>query len=146
MANNIVTNADDVDIILESDGEKHGTPNSMGRFNANEFTLTVDQDITSEGMVGQNTPAGLSKGDLEYSFSFTVVGQDTTMMDMVSDDTGDSLPFSMTARKVDGGETQWEYSIETCLADTEEITGTSGETLEVSVEGLGAGFDKEVSA
>ena len=146
MANNIITNADDVDIILESEvsDTRRGSPNSMGRIVADEFSISVGQTITSVSGVGYNTPAGLSKGDLEYSFSFVINGDDTTVMDMVSDADGDSLPFSYTARKVDdNGDVQWEYSLGTCLADTEEISGTTDETMQMSVEGLAVTVDKE---
>lgn len=146
MADNIITNADDVDVVLESeDGTKAGTPNAMGRVVASDFTITAEQDISSVGSIGHVTPAGLSKGDLEYSFSFTVSGEDVTVMDMVSDEVGDSIPFSLTARKTDeNGNIVWEYSLTTCLADTEEITATTGETMELAVEGLAALLDKDV--
>jgi hypothetical protein len=147
MAENIITNADDVDIVLESEvsEQRRGSPNSMGRIVADEFSINVGQTITSVSGVGYNVPAGLSKGDLEYSFSFVINGDDVTVMDMVSDDVGDSLPFSFTARKVDdNGDVQWEYALTTCLADTEELSGTTDESIQLNVEGLAVGLDKEV--
>jgi len=144
MPEDILTDANDVDVVFEQDGNQYGTPNSMMRKTVNEFTITVGQTISSEGMVGQHAPAGLSKGDLEYTFSFTLSGDDGDIQGMVSDEIGDSLPFNMTAKKVEDGTEQWSYSLRTCLADTEEVTGTTGETLEVSVEGMAARLNKDV--
>lgn len=145
MPNDIITNADDVDIVFTSEyipGSEGET--TMLRKNVNEFTITVGQTISSEGKVGANAPAGLTKGDLEYSYSFTIVGEDEDVQNMVSDDIGDSLPFDMIAKKVEDGEEQWSYSFSTCLADTEEVTGTTGEALETDIEGLAARLNKDV--
>lgn len=140
MAQNIVTNADDVELVLDfNDGP-------TGRVVAQDFTITVEQTINSISGISQNTPKGLTKGDLEYSFSFTIQGEDTQVMGNVSDSDGDSLPFDMDASKLpdQGSDAEWEYALLTCLADTEEISGTTDETMELAVEGMAAGFDKEV--
>lgn len=138
MAENIVTNADDVDLTVDF----HDGP--LVRVVAQDFTITAEQTINSVSGISQNTPKGLTKGDLEYSFDFSIQGEDTEIMDNVSDSDGDSLPFDMTASKQEdnGSDATWEYALTTCLADTEEISGTTGETMELSVEGMAAGFDK----
>ena len=143
----LVTNADDVSIVMSNE---EYTPDGEGtvRFlKANDFTISTEQNIVSVGAIGQVAPKGLSKGDLEYSFDFTVEGEDLEAMDMVSDDIGDSLPFDFTARKpreAEDADPYWEYALTLSLADTEEVTGTTGETIEMSVEGMAAVLDKEV--
>lgn len=146
MAQNIVTNADDVDLFLDFNT---GDDDDLGyRVIAQDFTITVDQTINSVGGVSQNVPKGLTKGDLEYSFSFTIEGEDTKVMRNVSDSDGDSIPFDLTASKPSDtgadGETEWEYALITCLAETEEISATTDETVEMSVEGMAAVLDKDV--
>lgn len=143
----LVTNADDVEVVISNE---EYTPDGEGtvRFlKANEYTLTSEQNIASVGAVGQVAPKGLSKGDLEYSFDFTIQGEDLEAMDIVSDDIGDSLPFDYTVRKPQEGSTvpEWEYSLKLCLADTEEISGTTSETNEIAVEGMAAALDKEIN-
>lgn len=143
----LVTNADDVEVIIENES------GNFIRVKAEEFTLTSEQDITSVSNVGQNIPRGLSKGDIEYTFSFTIEGDDTAIKQSVNDEVGDARPFGMTAGKPieanesgagGGDEYEWEYGFDLCLADTEEITGTTGETLGYSVEGMAAGRSREL--
>lgn len=140
MAKNIVTNADDVELVVDFDD------GPTVRVVAQDFTITAEQTINSISGISQTAPKGLTKGDLEYSFSFTVQGEDTSVMDNVSDDIGDALPFDFTASKLsdEGSDAQWEYALTTCLADTEEISGTTDEAMELSVEGMAAGFDKDI--
>lgn len=134
----IVTNADDV--YLKVDFEQDDTwHNVVGQ----DFSITSEQTIGSISGISQNKPKGLTKGDLEYSFSFTIQGADTEVMKKVSDSSGDAKPFNLVAKKMGEGEdadVEWEYSLTTCLADTEEISGTTDEAIEMSVEGMSAGF------
>lgn len=142
----LVTNADDVEVVIDSYEAPTDSIETPVRIKANEFTISVEQDINSVGAISQNTPKGLTKGDLEYSFEFSIEGDDVDIQALVSGVQGDSYPFDMAARKPTTGEAdiqyEWEYSLETCLADTEEITGTTGEALGFSVEGMAAGLDK----
>lgn len=146
MAKNLVTNADDVDLYVDfspATSDEDGETTAY-RLIAQDFTITVDQTINSISGISQNVPKGLTKGDIEYTFSFSVQGQDTKVMENVSDDDGDSTVFDMNATKTDdNGNIEWEYSLTTCLADTEEVSGSTDEAMELSVEGMAAGFDKE---
>jgi len=137
----LVTNADDVELFVNPrDG-------SQFRLKANEFTLSNEQTINSIGEVGKNQPKGLTKGDIEITFDFTIMGEDTELMEIIKDRNGDSKPFDMTARKSlgsGGSNAVWEYSLQLCLADTEEVSGTTGEAMELSVEGMAGGMDRLV--
>lgn len=142
----LVTNADDVDVYLKANSEDIANtadvPTSAMYIVGNEFSLSTEQDIESVGGFSQNVPKGLTKGDIEYSFDFSIDGENRDVQLLISDEDGDSRPFSMTVEKpneANPDETEWKYSFEVCLADTEEISGTTGEAIGLSVEGMAAG-------
>lgn len=140
MPENLVTNADDVDLTVEfEDG-------TVVRVVAQEFSISVDQTIGSVSGISQNTPKGLTKGDLEYTWSFVVQGEDVNVMDGVSDSDGDALPFDMSATKLpdQGSNAEWEYALTTCLRESEEVSGSTDEAMELSLEGMAVSLDKDL--
>jgi hypothetical protein len=143
MAENIITNANDVELVMETGDTTRGTPSEMGRVLVDEFTITREEDDSLESGVGHRLPAGISNGDIEHSFSFTIMGQDVEVFEMVATSDGRSRIFSFTARKVDDeGTIEWEYALDTCKATTEELSGSSGDPMEYSVEGIAVSVDK----
>lgn len=142
MAENIITNANDVELVMTADGTNKGTPQSMGRIVVDDFTLTRSEDVQSVSGVGFQLPAGLSNGDIELEYSFTMMGEDADVFDMVATADGHSRIFSFTARKMEDGEIQWSYTFDTCKAASEEISGTSGDPMEYAVEGFAVSYDR----
>lgn len=142
MAENIITNANDVELVLQAGDTKRGTSADMGRVVVDEFTITREEDDSLESGVGMRLPAGITNGDIEHSFSFTIVGQDVATFEMIATADGRSNVFSFTARKRDGDTIEWEYALDTCKATTEELTGSSGDPTEYSVEGIAVSVDK----
>lgn len=143
MAENIITNANDVELVLQADNTKRGTEGDMGRIVVDEFTITREEDDSLESGVGHRLPAGISNGDIELSFSFTILGQDVATFEMVATSDGRSNVFSFTARKRDEDDIEWEYALDTCKATTEEISGSSGDPIEYAVEGIAVSLDKK---
>lgn len=142
MAENIITNANDVELVLQSGDLQRGTPADMGRVVVDEFTITREEDDSLESGVGHRLPAGISNGDIEHSFSFTIIGQDVGTFEMIATGDGRSNVFSFTARRRDGDVIEWEYALDTCKATTEELSGSSGDPTEYSVEGIAVSVDK----
>lgn len=142
MAENIITNANDVELVLQSGGGQRGTADSMGRIVVDDFSITRDEDISSESGVGQRLPAGLSNGDIEHTFSFTLLGDDVGVFEMVATSDGKSKVFSFTARKREEDDIIWEFALDTCKANSEEISGSSGDPTEYAVEGFAVSVDK----
>lgn len=143
MAENIITNANDVELFLESGDTQRGTAQSMGRIVVDEFTITREEDDTLESGVGHRLPAGISNGDIEFSFSFTMMGQDVTTFEMIASGDGKSNVFSFTAQKRDGEVIEWQFALDTCKATKEEITASSGDPMEYGVEGIAVSVDKK---
>jgi hypothetical protein len=143
MAENIITNANDVELVLQSGGTKRGTPDEMGRIVVDDFSITKDEDVTLESGVGSQHAAGLSNGDIEHSFSFTLLGDDVSVFEMVAAKDGSSNIFSFTARKREEDTVIWEFALDTCKASSEEFSASSGDPTEYAVEGVAVSVDKK---
>lgn len=142
MAENIITNANDVELIIQSGDTSRGTPQSMGRIVVDEFTITREEDDSLESGVGHRHSLGISNGDITLNFSFTMLGHDVSTFEMVATKDGRSNVFSMTARKRDEDLLEWEIALDTCKATTEEVSASSGDTMEYNVEGIAVSMDK----
>lgn len=144
MSEHLVTNADDVDIIIEdATGSQVGTPQALGRMVVDDFSITIANDNNPVSGVGFQIPAGVSMGDVTYEWSFTMMGSDTDVFDKLSDSKGRSKTFSMTARHVnDDGNIVWEYALQFCFTNSEEIGATTSDPMEVPVEGGAVRLEK----
>jgi len=144
MADNKITNANDVELILESpDGTNRGTSQSMGRIVVDDYSFGREEDSELVSGVGFQLPAGISDGDITFSFSFTMMGEDVSTFQMIANADGTSNIFSFTAQRPDDeGTVIWEYALDTCKATSEEISGSSGDTTEYAVEGIAVSVDK----
>lgn len=144
MANNLITNANDVELIIESGGVQRGTADSMGRIVVDEFSITKEEAGDTVSSVGTQFPRGHTNGDVTYTFSFTIMGEDVTVFETVADQQGASKFFSFTAYKEeDDGTLRWEFALDGCKAGTEEISGSSGDPIEYAVDGSAIGEDKQ---
>lgn len=144
MAEHEVTNADDVELYISANGTRRGSSQEQGRIIVDEFTITKEEDNSSVSGVGQRLPTGISRGDIELSFDFTMLGEDVSVFEMVAGSSGESKPFSLTARKTDdAGNIAWEKALETCIAGSEELSASSGDPMEYAVSGLAVGLDSE---
>lgn len=143
MAEHIITNANDVELFLQRGGEQRGTPREMGRIVVDEFSITKEEDDSLVSGVGFRLPGGITNGDVTFNFSFTMQGEDVSTFEMISAADGTSNVFSFTAQRPDEeGNIQWEVALDTCKATTEEITASSGDPMEYSVEGIAVSMDK----
>lgn len=143
MAEQVITNADDVDLIIQSGSAKRGTAQDMGRIVVDDFSITKEEDDTLESGVGQRLPAGVSYGDVTFGYSFTMLGEDVDVFQMVANSDGTSRPFSFTALKQEDGETLWEVSLDMCVTTNEEWSASSGDPMEYAVEGIAVSMDND---
>lgn len=145
MAENIVTNSNDVEIVLERLGNKAGTADAFGRMVVDDFTLTRNEDNSLVGGVGFRQPGGMTGGDITYEFSFTMMGSDTNVFSIISDSDGESNVFALTARKVNDDDTiAWEYALGFCKANTEEVDLSTGDAMEYPVDGVGFRYERVI--
>lgn len=149
MADNIITNANDVDLIIQSNpaspsGEKRGTADSMGRIVVDDFSISKEEDDSLVSGVGHRLPGGITYGDITFGYSFTLQGEDVSLFEMVANERGESNIFSFTAQKTeDDGTMRWQVSLGVAISTSEEWSGTSGDPMEYSVDGIGFQMDKQ---
>lgn len=140
---NIITSANQVEVVLERSGTKRGTSPSMGRIVVDEYEISRTEDDSLGSGVGQRLPAGIIYGDIEFEWSFTLLGDDTRVFQMIATRDGKSVPFSMTARKTDeNGTLQWEVGVDFCVATSDASSASSGDAHEVPVEGIAANYER----
>lgn len=140
---NVITNANDVELVLEQGGTKVGSPRNMGRIVVDEFTITREEDDSLVSGVGFRLPAGVTYGDITFSWDFTMMGSDTDTFDMVANEDGESTAFSFTARKTDdNGDIEFEFALDTCVTTSEEYSGSSGDATEYPVSGIAVSMER----
>lgn len=143
MADNIITNANDVELFLERGSTKRGTPQDMGRIVVDDFSITKEEDDSLISGVGFRLPAGITNGDITHGFSFTMQGEDVSTFQMIAEADGSSNIFSFTAQRPDDdGTVIWEFALDTCKATSEEVSASSGDVMEYAVEGIAVSVDK----
>lgn len=142
----IITNANDVELVLEQGGTKRGTSRSMGRIVVDDFSIGTTEGNESVSGVGFRTPAGATYGDIEYNWSFTILGQDLEVFEMIANERGEAVPFSFTARKTDdNGNIEFEFALDTCVKTDDTFDGSSGDATEFSVEGFAVSLDRVIN-
>ena len=138
------TNTDDVtlivsEVIRNEDGSRQSAT-EIGKTNAisvDDFTIGTEEDMTALSGVGNATPLGISQGDVEHSFDFTVQGEDATLFnDLAEDNTGRAKELEIIARAED-----YKAKLVGAFAGTREFSGSSGDPVEYSVEGIATGRD-----
>lgn len=146
MAENVITNANDVVVTLEAqnvDGSSVTT--DIGRFVVDEFTLTRNEEDETVSGISVHFPEGFSNGNVTYEFEFTMMGSDTDVFNRVSTANGRSRVVSMTARHLDeSGSLDWEFSLGAAKATSEEVDLSSGDTMEYPVSGVGMQYERQV--
>lgn len=136
MPERLITNANDVELIIEGGGVQRGTSDSMGRIVVDDFTVTREEDGDPVSGVGTQFPRGHTNGDVSFSFSFTILGEDVTVFETVANQKGASNFFSFTAYKEEeDGTLRWEIGLDGCKAATEELSASSGDPIEYAVDG-----------
>lgn len=142
-----ITSANDIELVIERASQMSTTADDspMGRMVVDEFSLTAETGSDHVPSVGQDVAAGYYKGVTVHSFSWTMMGDDVDTFEIIAGDDGTSHEFVFTARKVnDDGTVEWEESLRQCTTTNREKSASADEALEVSVEGIGVGYDREL--
>lgn len=146
MAENVVTNANDVEVVLEAqDVGGSMSTTDIGRFIVDEFTLTRNEEDETVSGISVRTPEGFSNGNITYEFEWTMMGSDTDVFERVSTENGRSRVISLTVRKTDDdGTIEFEFALGAAKATSEEIDLSSGDSMEYPVSGVGWRYDRIV--
>lgn len=136
------TNANDVTLIVSAversdDGTREGATQiaSTAAITVDDFELGTEEDLEGMSGIGNSTPLGVSRGDIEHTFSFMVQGEDADLFaDLVEDDSGRSVELEIIIRAED-----YKDKMVGAYAGTRTLSGSSGDPIEFQVEGLATG-------
>lgn len=137
------TNTDDVTLIVsaverDEDGNRTGSTDIVetGAIVVDEFSIESDEDMQSLSGVGNHEALGISRGDVEHSFSFTVQGEDAEMFVALAEDGGQANELEIVAKFEN-----YKDKLTRAYAGTRNVSGSSGDPVEFEVEGLAANRD-----
>lgn len=136
------TNADDVTLIIsrvlrEDNGTVANRPKltDTSAVVVDDFSIETDEDLEGLSGVGNAEALGVSRGDIEHSFNFTVQGEDALLFDSLADDEdGRALELQIIVKMED-----YKDKLTGAYAGTRNLSGSSGDPVEFEVEGIATG-------
>lgn len=138
------TNSNDVSLTVsevnrDSSGTRNGTSEigTTSTVVVDDFSIDTEEDLTSLSGVGNPEALGISQGDVEHSFSFTVQGEDAELFTgLASDSTGNAEEIEIVVTLED-----YTTTLSKAYAGTRNLSGSSGDPVELEVEGVAANRD-----
>jgi hypothetical protein len=133
------TNADDVTVIVSQvergeNGERTGSTElaNTNVVTVDEFSIDTEEELEVISGIGNAEGIGISKGDIEHTFSFTVMGEDADLFNgLVEDDTGRAREIELLVRM-----NEYKDKLTECYAGTRSLSVSDGDTTEYEVEGV----------
>lgn len=138
------TNTDDVTLIVsqvirDDTGTRTGSV-ELANTNAivvDDFSIDTDEDMEALSGIGNAEALGISRGDIEHTFSFTVQGEDADLFNgLASDDDGRAVELEIILRAED-----YKDKLTGSYAGTRSVSGSSGDAMEYEAEGIATGRD-----
>jgi len=133
------TNTNDVTLIVsrvirDDAGNRDGDTEELADTSAitvDDFTIGADEGLEGLSGIGNAEALGISQGDVEYTFSFTVQGEDAQLFNSLASDDGraNELEIIVTME-------EFMDKLVGAKAGTRELSGSSGDPTEFSVEGM----------
>lgn len=138
------TNADDVTLIVsrvirDDSGTRTGSRElaNTSAIVVDDFSIETDEDLEGLSGIGNAEALGISKGDIEHSFSFTVQGEDAELFNgLASDDDGRAVELEIIVKMEN-----YKDKLTGAYAGTRNLSGSSGDPTEFEVEGIATGRD-----
>ncbi|AGF91199.1 hypothetical protein HAPG_00013 [Halorubrum phage GNf2] len=136
------TNANDVKLIVsvvnrDESGSRTGTTRlaDTSAVSVSDFTLGTEEDLSGLGGIGNPEDLGISQGDIEHTFSFTVEGEDAEVFNgLASDEDGRAVELEIIVKMED-----FKSKLTGAKAGTRELSASSGDPIEYDVEGMSTG-------
>jgi hypothetical protein len=137
------TNANDVRLVVsrverDETGTRTGTTQiaSTAAIVVDDFSIDTEQDMEGLSGVGNFNPQGVSKGDLEHTFSFTVQGEDAELFGNLAATNGDANELEIVIQMED-----YRDKLSGAYAGTRSLSGSSGDATEYEVSGMARSRD-----
>lgn len=138
------TNTDDVTLIVsevlrDDTGARTGSTElaNTSAIVVDDFSIETEEDMEGLSGIGNAEALGISKGDIEHSFSFTVQGEDADLFNgLASDDTGRAVELEIIVKMEN-----YKDKLTGAYAGTRNVSGSSGDPIEFEAEGITTGRD-----
>lgn len=138
------TNADDVELIVsrvirnDAGVRVNSTQiTSSARVVVDDFTIGSEEDLEALSGIGNAEALGISQGDVEHSFEFTIQGEDAKTFKSLASDDGRANELEIVLRVDD-----YKDKLVGAYAGTREISGSSGDPIEYQASGIATGRDE----
>lgn len=132
------TNANDVRLVVsqverDSSGSRTGTTEiaATASIVVDDFSIDSEQDMDALSGVGNFNPQGISLGDLEHTFSFTVQGEDAELFGAIAGANNSAEELEIIVQMED-----YRDKLEGAYAGTRSLSGSSGDPTEYEVSGM----------
>lgn len=113
------------------------------RLRASAVVVEREQNVQTISDISALNTSGFLLGQPVHQFEMTIVGFPDEFVDTFVDrEIGFSTPFDALVSHSDDGSREWEYSLETCVVENDELTTESGEPVEIAVEGYARVVDR----
>lgn len=131
------TNANDVELIVsvvsrDDSGTRTGSEGLLnsGRVSVDDFSIETSEDLEPLSGIGNPEALGLSAGDVEHQFSFTIQGEDAEVFKGLTDENGRSNELEIIFRLDD-----YRDKLTGARTGTRNLSGSSGDPVEYEVGG-----------
>lgn len=112
-----------------------GTYKETSAIVVDDFAIETSEDLSALSGIGNPEALGISRGDIEHSFNFTIQGEDAEVFQgLVSDDDGRALELEILVLMED-----YKDKLTGAYAGTRNLSGSSGDPTEFEVEGIATG-------
>jgi len=138
------TNTDDVTLIVsqvirDEAGTRTGAA-EMANTNAivvDDFSIDTEENMEALSGIGNAEALGISRGDIEHTFSFTVQGEDAALFNsLTSNEDSRAVELEIILRAED-----YKDKLTGAYAGTRSVSGSSGDAMEYDAEGIATGRD-----
>lgn len=138
------TNANDVTLIVsrvvrDDSGSVTSRPTlaDTGAIVVDDFSVETNEDMEGLSGVGNPEALGISQGDVEHSFSFTVQGEDAELFSSLAGSDGRANELQIVVKMED-----YKDKLTGARAGTRNVSGSSGDPVEMEVDGISTGRDE----
>lgn len=132
------TNTNDVTLIVsrvirDDSGTRTGSTElaNTSAVVVDDFSLGSEEDMDALSGIGNAEALGVTRGDVEHTFSFTVQGEDAVLFEGIASEDGRSVEMEIILSSED-----YTDKLTGAYAGTRNISGSSGDAIEFEVEGL----------
>lgn len=129
------TNANDVTLRVTVVDDEEDILDS-GAIVVDEFGIDTEEDLEGLTGVGNVNALGISRGDVEHSFNFTVQGEDADLFQNLAtgeDENGDTRSNRLQLLAIFD---TVQIELDGAYAGTRNVSGSSGDAIELEVEGI----------